>query len=89
MWEDKWDRFFEQSSAEWMAANNIENILYYTMRGGGIGESTDEEHSNFTLFDLDCRTTRMERATFQRMADHISGVTGRSADLGYFDFVRK
>jgi len=87
VWEDKWDRFFDQSTLDWMDYNNIETILFYTMRGGGIGESTDYEHSNFTLFDLDCRTTRMERSTFERLVAHSSSITGRGTNVDYFDFV--
>ncbi|MCB9920395.1 MAG: hypothetical protein H6832_18480 [Planctomycetes bacterium] len=87
VWEDKWDEFFKQADAKFLHDNHVETLLYYTMRGGGIGESTDEEHSNFTLFDLDCRTTRMEESTFTRLSNHMAGLTGRQENLDYFTFV--
>ena len=88
VWEDKWDKFFQQATREFLEDNHVETVLFYTMRGGGIGESTDEEHSNFTLFDLDCRTTRMEPATFSRLGQYMASVTGREPKLDYFRYVR-
>lgn len=54
------------------------------MRAGGMGESTDEEHSNFTLFDLDCRTTRLHPKTFTKFCERLTELTGKSADPEFF-----
>lgn len=83
-WEDKWDRFLDQVTPAFLRANQIDALLIYTMRSGGMGESTDEEHSNFTMFGLDCRTPRMEARTLGRLTDRFAELTGRRPRLEYF-----
>ncbi len=84
VWEDKWDRFLKQVTPEYLRKQRVEALLCYTMRSGGMGESTDEEHSNFTLFDLDCRTPRMEAKTFRRFTARLGELTGRVPDVEFF-----
>ena len=83
-WEDKWDAFLRQVTPKFLADNRVEALLMYTMRAAGMGESTDEEHSNFTLFEPDCRTARMHRSTFERLIGRFSQLTGRTTKPAFF-----
>mgnify|MGYP002713115643 CR=1 FL=1 len=76
-WEDKWDLFLKQVTPAFLRKNKVEAFLTYTMRPGGIGESSDDEHSNFTLFEADCRTPRLEESTFRRFANRMGELCGR------------
>jgi hypothetical protein len=66
VWEDKWDAFLQQVSADYLRKNNIEALLIYTLREGLHGESGDDEHSNFALLHRNGRP-RMADETLARL----------------------
>ena len=65
VWEDKWDAFLAQVDRSYLAANGVEVFLVYTLREGLQSETSDDEHSNFSLFRRD-GTARIDRPTYDR-----------------------
>lgn len=74
VWEDKWDALFQQVSREYLENHDVEAFLFYTLREGLISESSDANHSNFSLHKAD-GTPRLEQHTHQRLKQFLSSLT--------------
>ncbi|MFO1477209.1 MAG: class I SAM-dependent methyltransferase [Verrucomicrobiota bacterium] len=68
VWEDIYDAFLRQVDAEYLARNSVEALLFYTLREGFISHSSDDCHSNFSIY-LSDGTPRLAEPT-------LSGLTG-------------
>ncbi|MCB9885300.1 MAG: hypothetical protein H6838_07400 [Planctomycetes bacterium] len=84
VWEDKWDRFLEQVTPQFLADNCVETMLLHSMRPTCSGDTGDDGRSDFALFEADCETPRMERATFRRLLARLGELTGRMPDVDWF-----
>jgi hypothetical protein len=67
-WEDKWQAFFDQVSAEFLRQNQVEAFFVYTLRESAENETNDDNHSNFALYRSDW-SSRVEPETLTQLAD--------------------
>ncbi len=68
IWEDKWEAFFDQVSPEFLRQNRIEAFFIYTLRETAENETSDNNHSNFSVYRSDW-SSRLAPETLNRMAD--------------------
>jgi hypothetical protein len=67
-WEDKWQAFFDQVSAEFLKQNRVEAFFVYTLRESAENETNDDNHSNFALYRSDW-SSRVAPETLAQLAD--------------------
>lgn len=67
-WEDKWEAFFNQVSADFLRQNHVETFLVYTLRESAENETNDENHSNFALYRADW-SLRLAPEALKRLQD--------------------
>lgn len=67
MWEDRWDAFLNQVSADYLRRNHVETFLIYTLRESTQGQTNDDDHSNFALYRADW-SCRVAPEVIQRIA---------------------
>ena len=78
-WEDKWEAFFDQVTADFLHTNHIEAFMIYTLRESLENETNDENHSNFSLYTADW-SCRLAPPTLTRMADFFQNFRGGKAN---------
>lgn len=76
VWEDKWDAFFDQVDRAYLERHQVEAFLFYTLREGLQSETSDDEHSNFSLYRRD-GNLRMDSNTGRRLHDFIRSLSLR------------
>jgi hypothetical protein len=67
-WEDKWEAFLNQVSADFLRQNHVETFLIYTLRESAENETNDDNHSNFALYRADW-SPRLAPEVLKRLAD--------------------
>jgi len=77
VWEDKWDRFFDQVDSRFLREHNVEAFFFYTLREGLQAETSDDEHSNFALLEASGEP-RMDPETLGRLESFMRSLSGRS-----------
>jgi hypothetical protein len=68
VWEDKWEAFLNQVSADFLRQNHVETFLVYSLRESAENETNDDNHSNFALYRADW-SSRLAPDTLSRLAD--------------------
>lgn len=67
-WEDRWEAFLSQVSADYLRKNRVESFLIYTLRESTQGQTNDDDHSNYALYRADW-SCRLAPQTLQRIAE--------------------
>jgi hypothetical protein len=77
VWEDLWESFLDQADAGYLATNQVDGLLLYSLREAGLSglDMDDDDRSNMALLHRD-GTARIDDRTLRRVGDLLSTVAG-------------
>ena len=79
VWDDLWDAFFDQVRPEFVVANNVRALVFYTLRESPVPgfDKHDDDRSNFAILRRN-GLPRLDTRTVDRFTNFIASLTGVS-----------